>query len=337
MRSADKKNATRGFTLIELLVVIAIIAVLIALLLPAVQQAREAARRTQCKNNLKQIGLAMHNYHDAFGTFPIGSRHSRDGSNDQYFGMSWWVGLLPYLDMANLANKMTVDGRHPGSLATTAVAGYNINGPLVDGLAINVMLCPSSAVPGVRTPFDHAVTCPQYTGINGASNDSTFTGNPSNREFPAQGSGIIAMGGVLLPHRAIRIADITDGSSNTMAVGEQSDFGEDSAGNKVVINNHQGWMIGVQLPSYPVPDGYNVNNVRTFNTTTVRYAINSANTSLSGVRNNDGVNNGIFSPHSGGAQVLLADGSVRFLSENMHLRTLKCLATRDDGQAIGEF
>ncbi len=327
----------RGFTLIELLVVIAIIAVLIALLLPAVQQAREAARRTQCKNHLKQIGLALHNYHDVFGTFPIGSRHSKYGTSDQYFGVSWWIGLLPYLDMANLSNRLNVNGRHPGSLAPTATDGYGINGPILDGLAISVMLCPSSAVPGLRKPYDHNVTCPQYVGINGATNDATFDGNPADREHAAQSSGIIAMGGMLMPHKPIRMRDVTDGSSNTLLVGEQSDFGITSAGVKEPINNHQGFMVGVQIPAFPPPTGYNVGNVRSFNTTTVRYAINTTTIGLGGIRSNDGANNGIFSTHSGGAQVLLADGTVRFLSENMYLRTLKCLATRDDGQVLGEF
>ena len=90
----------RGFTLIELLVVIAIIAILIALLLPAVQQAREAARRSQCKNNMKQIGLALHNYHDVFTTFPIGGLKNSRGPN-------WRVGLLPYMDQAPAYNQVS--------------------------------------------------------------------------------------------------------------------------------------------------------------------------------------------------------------------------------------
>ena len=93
----------KGFTLIELLVVIAIIAVLIALLLPAVQQAREAARRTQCKNNLKQIGLALHNYHDTFSQFPSGfGVTARNSSGGERWGHSQWVTLLPYVDQAPL-------------------------------------------------------------------------------------------------------------------------------------------------------------------------------------------------------------------------------------------
>ena len=100
----------RGFTLIELLVVIAIIAVLIALLLPAVQQAREAARRTQCKNNLKQMGLALHNYHDTYNGFPNGNIASAAGG----WGMSWYMRILPYVDQAPVFNKLTFSGTHPG-------------------------------------------------------------------------------------------------------------------------------------------------------------------------------------------------------------------------------
>ncbi len=95
------RRKSRGFTLIELLVVIAIIAILIALLLPAVQQAREAARRTQCKNNLKQIGLAFHNYHDVYNTFPVGSREWV-GTGGTSWGQSWWLSMLPYMEQSNI-------------------------------------------------------------------------------------------------------------------------------------------------------------------------------------------------------------------------------------------
>ncbi len=106
MRPTNKRKDARGFTLIELLVVIAIIAILIALLLPAVQQAREAARRTQCKNNLKQIGLALHNYHDMARTFPAGSLFG----DDEY---GWGTFILPFLEQANLYNKIDFTGQGP--------------------------------------------------------------------------------------------------------------------------------------------------------------------------------------------------------------------------------
>ena len=112
MRVQRPFSKYRGFTLIELLVVIAIIAILIALLLPAVQQAREAARRTQCKNNLKQLGLAFHNYHDTFTLFPIGVQSA--GPNAGHYGPSFYAGILPYLEQANVYNRLTFNSSHPG-------------------------------------------------------------------------------------------------------------------------------------------------------------------------------------------------------------------------------
>ncbi|HWL08219.1 MAG TPA: DUF1559 domain-containing protein [Planctomicrobium sp.] len=345
-----REKSRLGFTLIELLVVIAIIAILVALLLPAVQQAREAARRSQCKNNLKQIGLALHNYHDVYGGFPIGTRHSERAGAVSLFGVSWWVGLLPYLEMADLYNKMTLVGRHPGSLAANT-DGNTINGPLLNGLVIRTMVCPSSPLPQLRPMHETNVTASQYTGISGATNDAgVFLGNPdvpiddlSGRQFAGRGSGTIALGGTLTLFRSIRLRDVTDGASNTMVVGEQSNFGENSAGVKAQINQSQGFQCGIPFPKFPAVAEYlgnNIGNLRTFNVTTIRYAINTASSGgngRAGIGDNDGVNNGIFSAHPGGSQVLLADGSVRFLSENMHLVTLKSLATRDDGLTLGEF
>jgi prepilin-type N-terminal cleavage/methylation domain-containing protein len=332
---ATANRRLRGFTLIELLVVIAIIAVLIALLLPAVQQAREAARRSQCKNNLKQIGLALHNYHDVYGMFPIGSNFARGAlaANGVGWGMSWWVGILPYIDQAPLASKLTCEGSHPGSLANSNVNfdGHAKNGPVVNGVRIPVMLCPSSVVPGVRkTGYEYSITCPTYVGISGASNDTTFTANSSSREWVGYQSGIMAVGGVLLPLFPVQMRDLTDGSSNTMVVGEQSAYGYSATGAQQILNSYHGFMCGADHTDYPVTR-------RAFNVTTIRYAINTVSTALTGIRENEGVNNGVFSGHEGGAHVVLGDGAVRFLSENMNLATLKRLATRDDGQVIGEF
>jgi len=155
----------RGFTLIELLVVIAIIAILIALLLPAVQQAREAARRTQCRNKLKQLGLALHNYHDAFTTFPIGTQWNANPN--------WRIGILPYLDQAPLYNSLNL------SSGFMAHNGMGSNDILYD-VELNAYVCPSSPF-GFRNPDDVTLSddstgafvtmLVDYVGISGATPD----------------------------------------------------------------------------------------------------------------------------------------------------------------------
>nr|WP_271870056.1 DUF1559 domain-containing protein [Planctomicrobium sp.] len=320
------KNLRKGFTLIELLVVIAIIAILIALLLPAVQQAREAARRSQCKNNLKQIGLALHNYHDTVGTFPLGVRRDLPSG----WGMSWMVGILPYIDQAPLFNQLNPDIQH---------SGYVGNGPVANRVRLNAYLCPSSPLDA----FTHSnargwVMRPQYVGISGATAGNGFT-TASASDFNVSGccgsvtaGQIRSDGGVLLPNRGIQIKDIKDGTSNTLVVSECGEFFENAAGNAVdQVNSNHGWMMGTDRPAQ------RVTNSRTFNLTTIRYTPNTLDNTLPGTGNNDGANNGIYSAHVGGVQALLADGSVRFLSENIDMLNLRRLATRRDGQVLGEF
>lgn len=327
------RHRVRGFTLIELLVVIAIIAILIALLLPAVQQAREAARRTQCKNNLKQIGLAMHNYHDVSLSFPIGSN---TGQN-QSFGVSYWAGLMPYFDQANMYSQLSFDGLHPGWTARNTGI---LNGRAANGLPFSMMLCPSSPLPTMRNTGGGNVTCmPQYVGINGATDDtatpSQFTQTPPQRGCcnccgSVTGGGITSRGGLLVVNQAIKIRDITDGTSNTIMVGEQSNFVKNADGTgQNRINGHHGWLMGTHR--------WGFTNRRAFNLTTVRYPPNSVTLGIAGVGNNDGPNNGLFSAHTGGVQVLQGDGSVRFLSENVDMLTLRFLCSRGDGQVLGEW
>lgn len=331
----------RGFTLIELLVVIAIIAILIALLLPAVQQAREAARRTQCKNNLKQIGLGLHNYHDVYDAFPIGARAG------QGWGVSWYVGVLPFIDQANVFNRLTFDGAHPGWVDNGVAAG-NLNGMVVNNLTINWMICPSSPLPALGgTGRGYRTVRPQYVGINGATDDESappvWVNTPAqypccnccnNANNPGWNTGLTASGGTLMRTQNIKIRDIKDGTTNTIMVGEESDFvehtGNVAAGKSFQINNNHGWMMGA--------DQHNVRgNGRGYNITTVRYPPNSSAIGLPGVGDNNGVNNGLFSAHTGGVQVALGDGSARFLSENIDMLTLRYLCSRADSRTVGEW
>ena len=153
----------RGFTLIELLVSIAIIAVLIALLLPAVQQAREAARRTQCKNNLKQIGLAMHNYHDTHNGFPNGNI----ASSARGWGMSWYMRILPYVDQAPVYNKLNFSGTQPGWSCCGDTVGQ-ANGDVIRGIRFAFTVCPSSSLQDMGDSGGGPTEHPQYYGIMGA-------------------------------------------------------------------------------------------------------------------------------------------------------------------------
>ena len=251
--------------------VIAIIAILIALLLPTVQQAREAARRTQCRNHLKQIGLALHNYHDTFNSFPLGAMYARGGTVNPGWGTSWWVGLLPYIDLGTMANQLSTSGNHPGTLAnsTPTWTGASVNGPVVDGKRISVMLCPSSPVEGVRSSgYGRTITCPQYTGIAGAASDPAGSGgftNSAGREWSNSGQGIFATGGVLIPLQTVNFAKITDGSTNQIVVSEQSGVGRDANNNSLTINNHQGFLCSMIDTACPGC------NQRIFNITTIRY------------------------------------------------------------------
>ena len=302
-----------GFTLIELLVVIAIIAVLIALLLPAVQQAREAARRSQCKNNMKQLGLALHNYHDALRAFPIslyggyGDTAGVGGYTQTSKSWGWPVHLLPYLDQAPLymlcnpgANTMLASGQ----LATV----------------IPVFNCPSDPA-GTREVENHtyitgSLTCAinNYKGVMGSDwNWGAYANN-----VVVAGDAFTNNNGLLytLDYRDYRkISMVTDGLSNTMFLGEtvcNKNFAVDPSGPG---NN---WMNAASTcASTAVPL-----NTFTFATAASfpwdqRWSFGSA--------------------HVGGAHFLLGDGAVRFISSNISLVTYRGLSTIAGGEVIGEF
>ncbi|MEW4530248.1 DUF1559 domain-containing protein [Maioricimonas sp. JC845] len=332
----NRVSRRRGFTLIELLVVIAIIAILMALLLPAVQQAREAARRTQCKNQMKQLGLALHNYHDVNLTFPIGTRAPISAPN-------WRVGLLPYLDQAPLYNALDIDsqatvGGFSSEREDSGSYGYGTGANAVlAGLAIPVWNCPSSDfstnASGQSPTYNNAERgqTHDYVGIAGGTPD------PSGRSGVCSAvtgyGGIVCENGLLYPNASRRMRDVVDGTSNTMIVGEQSGpVGELD----IRANYHGGWAGFTtsgrpsQMTSSPWGSG----------TTTVRYPINADETicdGSSGCNSTYDLNTTLSSYHTGGTHSLLCDGSVRFISENMAMETLIQLSIRNDGTVMGEF
>lgn len=318
------RSARRGFTLIELLVVIAIIAILIAILLPAVQQAREAARRSACNNNMKQLGLALHNYHDAHLVFPI-------GTTGPSWHVCWLVHMLPYLEWDNVY----------GQLNFNTSAGYMnsnaANGAILNGVLPSTYRCPSSDLPEFIAQTHASETAmPTYVGIAGATFDAATTNGTGVTRCTSGSAGFSCANGVLIPNRSVSIDEVTDGTTFTIMVGEQSGWLLDASNNRVDIRNcstHGGWMGcgDTGAPGYG-PGGWTGDN-RHFNLTSVRYSIGHR-TVAAGITTNNGCNNPIQSIHDGGAYVLRVDGGTKFLSEGTSQAIVRWLAIRDDKQII---
>jgi len=325
------RRCLHGFTLVELLVVIAIIAVLIALLLPAVQAAREAARRTHCQNNLKQVGLALLNYESAIGSFPPGGlgRNPFGG-----FGHSWWIRIMPYIERENIYERFDQNGNgsHAWRGSTGVVSANSYNRDLLLDVRFHYMRCPSTTLPWMTRP-SYGNMRPCYTGVSGAIDHPTtrdmILGSPQY--------GKISFGGVLIGRgensqtdgHTVRIRDITDGTTNTMMLAEQSDWCREADGGQIecCADNDHGFSMG------PSTTGI---YRRVFNVTIVMHRLNDKTAINIGVPR-DGPNTPIQSIHSGGAHVGLADGSVRFLSEGIDIQALYNLANRNDGSPLGEF
>ncbi|HCS50903.1 DUF1559 domain-containing protein [Rubinisphaera sp.] len=331
-----------AFTLIELLVVIAIIAILVALLLPAVQQAREAARRSSCKNNLKQIGLALHNYHDTHRAFPPGNiirGHHSTG----------WVHLLPFVEFGNVYDGLDFN---PASSFYFGSNNSAPNQPSLSGTMVPVYTCPSSPMPDRVNQSCTGCTFPNstlqtasYVMIRGAD-DHPSTDNTAFR-------GPVSKGGMFFHNSKIRMRDITDGTSNTMAIGEQSNYIRNGTNNKYDArpDGASGAWMGHNQRAQDVngngtyDPANNNNNSRCFNLTTIHINVPIGlknllpapdGTGIPGTRAQD-CNTPLVSAHSGGVQILLADGGVRFISDNINMQTARNLANRDDGQVLGEF
>ncbi|WP_437206290.1 DUF1559 family PulG-like putative transporter [Planctomicrobium sp. SH664] len=329
-------KTSRAFTLIELLVVIAIIAVLIALLLPAVQQAREAARRSQCKNNLKQIGLALHNYHEVHNVFPPGNVHNADpglpltGSQKQ---ASWGWGslILPNLDQAPLYNSLGVGNR------TLNQVLLDSSSAVLTRTVLPVFRCPTDVAPDINTGdnrnFDSSYksSFPDNSATLGTSNYIGVAGTRvrnSDSHLVGNSDGY----GILMGSSRISLRDITDGSSNTLLVGERD------------------WVCTAGV--WAGVNRYN-NDGRSGVANVMGGAQNDAKINFPTPEGSDFCHKGFTSSHAGGAQFVFADGHVAFLSENMHFRstggssdvpedmakmgTYQRLLRRNDGLTVGEF
>lgn len=329
-----------GFTLIELLVVIAIIAVLIALLLPAVQQAREAARRTQCKNNLKQLGLALHNFHDTYLRFPPGCANDMTPfgthSTGNGWGSSWKVYILPYVDQGAMFSKWVFDGSNSGYTNAN-------NMGMTNGMIIPSYRCPSSSVPDRYASSNNNGAIQMLTSYTGTAGSYSTTGATNKAPFTTTqngGYGNASGSGILYANSKTNMRDCTDGTTNVFMVHEESDHLRDAnnqpipgAYTAITSQGPHGWTMGTGGPQLGIAYGD-----RTFNCSTVMYSINQRGLPNSGgTGQNTGRNIPISSQHVGGAHVLLTDGSVRFLSQNLDFQTLVRLACCNDGDVVGEF
>ncbi len=336
----------RGFTLIELLVVIAIIAILIALLLPAVQQAREAARRASCKNNLKQLGLALHNYHDTHNHFPLAWFAGNDLN-----AQCWGTMILPFIEQANLYEQYNFE---TPTFNEATMLGFNAaiiaQNMAVISTPIQTFQCPSTPstdggpnriynaiIPGAAagTPFDltYTASAADYcvtTGVRGDFAAIAYANFPGG--VSGQRHGVLSVHGPFGSNRSSRMRDIRDGTTFTFMLGERAGGPDIYQKGRVIstqpddqtqgwgwgdILNGELWLNGALFDGTAGPDGGPC-------------AINCTN--LRSGTQNLGPANGFYSFHPGGCHFLLADGSVQFVNENVNQFIIAAAITRQKGE-----
>jgi prepilin-type N-terminal cleavage/methylation domain-containing protein/prepilin-type processing-associated H-X9-DG protein len=329
----------RGFTLIELLVVIAIIAVLLGLLLPAVQKVREAAARLKCSNNLRQLALAAHGYHDSEGRFPPGVYQLPFPSAPRYRGVSLFVYLLPYLEQDNLARNWDrtdpLNNTAGGASARTAIV-------------LPVLLCPSDAIS--QNPID--------TGNGRWCALTSYGGNGGQRSYDPQRATndglffVIGPGSQTAPNgAAVRIADVSDGLSNTFLFGERSHLDPNHDSFAANFSSASGQTIDpmARIGAWAISAGRQAAGDVTLSAhARINYRV-PASFADRGSLNPPVTNSSSYlfyyerrvcafgSSHSGGANFALADGSVRFVAETLPEATLQRLCVRNDGLVVDSY
>jgi prepilin-type N-terminal cleavage/methylation domain-containing protein/prepilin-type processing-associated H-X9-DG protein len=350
----------KGFTLVELLVVIAIIGVLVALLLPAVQAAREAARRMQCGNNLKQLCLGLQNYHDTYLLLPYGARN-RTTTAGSGWGSSWLVATLPFCEQRPLYERLVAT-----DIADTANT-YNTQNmrTVAHNAKIKYMLCPSSPLPETTTVSSQILVVPSYVGIAGGCSDQggspvvpanvvnedrvqTTTAPPSTRTIEGIGGS-----GMLTVNECQSFASCTDGTANTIIVGEIANwFYQGNSGPTAVTRvnpeptGNAGWICGTTLGSTTritnSTGSITATNVCLLNT--IAHPIGTDNRQGTGAPDwlangvgTRGPNTPLLSAHPAGAMAGFLDGHVQLLTKQTPLYVLKRLAIRDDGGILPDF
>jgi hypothetical protein len=374
----SRRSARRGFTLREMFVVIAGICVLLAVAVPWIQTSREAARRTDCNARLRSVANGLQQYHDVYLMFPMGAIHSGPNPGDDppinaRMGPSWWFGWMPFMESRNWYEGIQASQR-PGHVAASFSAADMDVAALLPMKSIRHpdMRCASSPLPEMETPTGPIVLA-SYVGIAGGcdidpnSQDYQVSGGAPaglvapntdkiyHNQFKGTGGaagGVVTPSGLLPPCQHVSLNDCPDGATNTMIVGEQSDWLLDqNLASSRKYHGDPGWTVGGTgpgggwlsgtrrvdpVPKVDTPGGPPaIWGADCWNITTVRYAPNFKRvmgpTPLPGCSENHGINNPLQSPHLGGLQAAMADGSVRFISQTTDLGVLLRMAIRDDG------
>ena len=340
------KAGRRGFTLIELLVVIAIIAILIALLLPAVQQAREAARRSTCKNGLKQIGLALHNYHEIFNSFPPGYISQPGNTAGVSNGFSWAAMILPQLEQGPLFQRFNFSQALWTGVQNDAT--LNQNADLITNI-LPVFQCPSDNRESLQNVTGAMPTAtggtPQfarssYVGVFGAGSlDSATPANNPSLQATGTGSQVVAPtsnapDGTFYRNSKVGFRNLTDGTSNIVMVGETCYGNTAWVGLVPVGTPEAGVGTPTTIATYILADAAADGDPNSPVASGTGRPINRLNGNVAEPVRTGG---DFSSRHTGGAQFLLGDGSVRFISENLSTLLFMNLCRVNDGNPIGEF
>jgi prepilin-type N-terminal cleavage/methylation domain-containing protein/prepilin-type processing-associated H-X9-DG protein len=322
-RSRSVIRARRAFTLIELLVVIAIIAVLIALLLPAVQSAREAARRTQCINNLKQLALATHHYESTHSVFPPGQMKLNFSTTPRFRGFSLYVNLLPFLDQQPLFNRWNFADPLDNTVGITANTAF----------VLNALLCPSDIIP--QNPVQNGI---RWYGI------ASYGGNGGSQSHPPasiSSDGIFHATGPAAPaFSQVRPADVRDGLSNTLFFGERNHIDPNyDTFFPIGWTTEPMWMWGWWAPS---GGNFGLSDVTMSTFARINYRLPFSYATRPPSVNStadfapyDALRVCSFgSQHPGGAAFAMVDGSVRFLKDSTSETVLRALGTRAGGEVV---
>ena len=361
--SSDRRNGPipaayrAGFTLIELLVVIAIIAILIALLMPAVQQAREAARRMQCKNNLHQLGLAIHNFEDSFRRLPVGAESKEFPSNPShphnFYRWSLLAHLTPYLEQSNAYNSLNLD------VPLFAPPAFDVSpeNRLATGLIVPMFLCPSDQGRPISKGYGIDSLGPtNYAGCTGTGINGGTAFQKGPPPFDVDG-----VDGAFYINSKTKFRDFTDGTSNTIVMSESTlGTGDESTTDPHFVQKSPGTvyrtMFGAPLTESGCRNAthWNVSNRRGFMWVNGEYRCTLYNHFYGPNSKTPDCLGFSFDPnpakkftgygwraarsrHVGGVNVLLGDGSVRFVGDSIDMATWRALATLGGGEVVGEF